>query len=99
MNIPGAAAYDSQITMHTSATDTDISLSRELQKIIQTQHGHMVFWISVWTENVPVNGSGLIVRIISKTEKMFHTYKLKFHVQQLRPQHFHFAFRMQKIME
>ena len=99
MQLPGAAGYDSQMAMHTSTTNTDTSLARELETIFKTQHGHMTCWITVMTENFPVNGSGLSVSIMYKTEKMCHIYQLKFHLQQLSYQNFHFAFCMQNLME
>ena len=36
VQLPGAASYDSQMTMNTSNTNTDISLAREFQKHISS---------------------------------------------------------------
>ena len=43
LHLPGAAAYESQMEMHNSTINTDISLAREFQKKNQTQHGHIDF--------------------------------------------------------
>ena len=50
VHLPGAAAYDSQMKIYTSTTNTDISLAREFQNIFQTQHVNMAFWITVGAE-------------------------------------------------
>ena len=67
VQLPGAAAYDLQIVMHTSTANTDVILARGFQNIFQIRHGHMACWVTVRTENLPVNGSGMSVSIISKT--------------------------------
>ena len=99
MKLYGASAYDSHMAMHTSTVNTDISLAREFKNFFQTQHGHMDFWITVRTENVPVNGSGTGVSIIPNKENMCHAYQLKCHVQQLSSQNCHFAVRMKNFMK
>ena len=83
----GAAAYESQMVMHTSTANIDIIYQSYYKNIFHTQHGPMAYWITVMTEKVPVNGSGLSVSIMHKTEKMCHKYQLKCHVQQLISQH------------
>ena len=55
--------------------------------------------IVIISENMPVNGSGLIVSIISKTANMCHTHQLKFDAQQLSSHHYHFTVCMQNLME
>ena len=55
MKLPGTAAYDSQMEMHTSTTNPYISLSRELKKILHTQHRHIDCWITSRIENMITN--------------------------------------------
>ena len=42
VQFPGAATSNSQITMHTSISNTDISIAGVFQKMFQTQHMRMV---------------------------------------------------------
>ena len=79
-NLPGSSYYGSQMAMNTSTENIDNSLARKFQKIFQTQHGHMTCWITLSTENMPVNGCGLNVSMISNTANMFHTHQLKRYV-------------------
>ena len=83
VQLPGAEVYDSNMVMHASKVNTDTRLAREFQNIFKTQHEHMACWITLMTENMRVNGSGLSVSSTSKTENMFHTHQLKCHVIQL----------------
>ena len=50
-----STAYKSHMAMHASTENTYISLAREFQNIVQTQHGHLACCIMKITENVPVN--------------------------------------------
>ena len=96
--MPGVEAYASQMAIHTSTANTDISLAREYQKFFQTQHGHMACWITVRIESVPVNGGLMIMSFMYKKENMCHKYQLKFHLQQLSYQHCNFSVCMQNLM-
>ena len=49
VQLPGAADYVSHMTINTSTAKTDIVLARECQKIFQTQHEHMAYWIRAST--------------------------------------------------
>ena len=57
VQLPGAEVYDSNMVMHASNVNTDTSLAREFKRIFQTQNEHMDCWVTVRTENVPLNVS------------------------------------------
>ena len=41
VQLPGASAYYSQMTIHTSTSNTDITLASKFENIFQTQQGHI----------------------------------------------------------
>ena len=46
VQLPGEFTNNSQMVMHTSLSNTYTSLAREFQKIFQTQHVHMDWFIT-----------------------------------------------------
>ena len=76
MQLHDTEAYESQIEMHNSTSNTDISLERKLKKPYNPAREHGLL-DQKRTENAPVNRSGLIMSIMSKTENMCHIYQLK----------------------
>ena len=98
VQLPGASSYDSEMAMHTSTSNIDISLSRGFQKHLSDptlahgllDHGKDRFF--------SVNGIGMSVIIISESSKIFHTYQLKCCVQQLISQYCYFAVYMQNLV-
>ena len=99
VQLPATSAYYSQVKMHTSTTNPDISLARGFQKHISNPtwaHGLLYHGKE---ENVTVNGNGLSVSIMPKTENMCHKHLLTCHLQQLSSQYCHFAVRTQNLMK
>ena len=99
VKLPIAVDYDSQIEMHTSTTNTYISLWREFQNNLSDPTWAHGILDQGKGKNSPVKGSGLNVSIMSKTENMCHTYQLRLHVQQLSYQNCHFAVWIENLME
>ena len=99
VKLPGAEDYDSHMEMHTSTTNTDISLARESQKHISDptrahdllDHGN--------DRNFSSNGKWTECEYHSQYRKMCHTYQLKFYGQQLIHHNCNFAVRMKNLME
>ena len=72
MQLPYAEYYESQMAMHTSTANTDISLAKDFQKNLSDSTSAHDFWITVSKEKVSVNGSGLIVSIMYRKVKTCH---------------------------
>ena len=72
--LTGAATNDSHMVMHNPMSNTHISLARELI-YFQTQHVHMVLFITEKKGNELVIVNGQIVSIMFSTENIYNANK------------------------